>query len=99
MKINWGTAIVVAFVGFISFIMYFVISMSTDKKFDHDLVTEDYYQQELKYQDDINKVENAKKLKVAIDLIEDKEVAKLLNYSKGKLTELKTSNDRETNNK
>lgn len=62
MKINWGTAIVIAFIGFISFIMYFVISMSTDKKFNHDLVTEDYYQQELKYQDDIDKIENSKKL-------------------------------------
>lgn len=62
MKINWGTAIVIAFVGFISFIMYFVISMSTNTKYDHDLVVEDYYQQELKFQDDINKVEHAKKL-------------------------------------
>lgn len=62
MKINWGTAIVIAFMAFISFIMYFVISMSTDKNFDHDLVVEDYYQQELKFQDDINKVENAKNL-------------------------------------
>lgn len=67
MKINWGTAIVIAFVAFISFIMYFVISMSTNKKFDHDLVTEDYYQQELKYQDDINKVQNAKKLNQNIE--------------------------------
>ncbi|TCK68871.1 FixH protein [Winogradskyella wandonensis] len=62
MKINWGTAIVIAFIGFIAFIMYFVISMSTDSKYNHDLVTDDYYQQELKYQNDINKVENAKKL-------------------------------------
>jgi hypothetical protein len=62
MKINWGTAIVIAFIGFISFILYFVISMSTNKELNHDLVSEDYYQQELKYQDDINKIENAKKL-------------------------------------
>jgi len=62
MKLNWGTAIVISFIGFISFIMYFVISMSTNDKYDHDLVVEDYYQQELKYQDDIDKVENAKKL-------------------------------------
>ncbi|WP_299114581.1 FixH family protein [uncultured Winogradskyella sp.] len=62
MKINWGTAIVIAFVGFISFIMYFVVSMSTNDKYNHDLVTDDYYQQELKYQEDIDKVENAKKL-------------------------------------
>ncbi len=62
MKINWGTAIVIAFVCFISFIMYFVISMSTNKKYEHDLVVEDYYQQELKYQNDINKEEHAQTL-------------------------------------
>lgn len=62
MKVNWGTAIVIAFVGFIGFIMYFVISMSTDKKYDHDLVTEDYYQEELKYQSDIDKEASAKSL-------------------------------------
>ncbi len=42
---------------------------------------------------------NAMKLKKAIDEIEDKEVAKLLNFSKTKLSEIKASNDRETNNK
>ncbi|WP_439152673.1 FixH family protein [Winogradskyella sp.] len=62
MKVNWGTAIVIAFIGFIGFIMYFVISMSTDKKYDHDLVTENYYQEELKYQSDIDKEENSKSL-------------------------------------
>ncbi len=66
MKINWGTAIIIAFVCFISFIMYFVISMSTNKKYEHDLVVEDYYQQELKYQNDINKEENSKSLKTNI---------------------------------
>ena len=68
MKINWGTAIVIAFVCFISFIMYFVISMSTNKKYEHDLVVEDYYQQELKYQNDINKEENAKTLITNVSL-------------------------------
>ncbi|WP_179020227.1 FixH family protein [Winogradskyella forsetii] len=66
MKINWGTAIVIAFVGFISFIMYFVISMSTDKKYDHDLVVEDYYGQELQFQTDIDHEENAKNLRTNI---------------------------------
>jgi hypothetical protein len=42
---------------------------------------------------------NAMNLKKAIDAIEDKEVAKLLNFSKGKLKEIKASNDREVNNK
>ena len=63
MKINWGTGIVIAFVLFISFIMYFVINMNLNKKYDHDLVTEDYYEQELLHQQEIDKVDNAKDLK------------------------------------
>lgn len=62
MKINWGTAIVLAFIGFIAFIMYFVISMLTNKKYDHDLVVENYYQQELKFQESITKEENSNNL-------------------------------------
>jgi nitrogen fixation protein FixH len=62
MKINWGTGIVIAFVCFISFIMYFVISMSTNSKYEHDLVVEDYYGQELQFQNDIDKQEHSKTL-------------------------------------
>ncbi|WP_179320491.1 FixH family protein [Winogradskyella helgolandensis] len=66
MKINWGTAIVIAFVCFISFIMYFVITMSTDTKYEHDLVIEDYYGQELQFQADIDHEENANHLKTNV---------------------------------
>ncbi len=62
MKINWGTGIVLAFIGFISFIMYFIITMNVNNKYNHDLVTEDYYAEELDYQNDINKLTNAKDL-------------------------------------
>lgn len=62
MKINWGTGIVIAFACFITFIMYFVITMITDDKYDHDLVVEDYYKQELNFQNDINKEKNSKAL-------------------------------------
>lgn len=62
MKINWGTGIVIAFIAFISFIMFFVVKMNTNKKYDHDLVTKQYYQKELKFQDDINKIKNSKSL-------------------------------------
>jgi hypothetical protein len=62
MKFNWGTGIVLAFIVFISFIMYFVISMNFNKKYNHDLVTEDYYKVELAYQNDIDKQKNAKTL-------------------------------------
>lgn len=42
--------------------MYFVISMNTNNKYDHDLVTEDYYKQELEFQNEINKETNANNL-------------------------------------
>ena len=69
MKINWGTGIVIAIVLFMSFIMYFVISMSTDKKFSHDLVTEKYYEKELAYQDQIDAEENTRQLKEGIRIV------------------------------
>ena len=59
MKFNWGTGIVVAFVLFISFIMYFVVRMSTDDSNNHELVTKDYYKQELAYQKEIDAEKNA----------------------------------------
>lgn len=62
MKINWGVGIVIAFVLFIGFIMFFVIKMNTSSKYDHDLVTEEYYKEELEYQKNIDKETNARKL-------------------------------------
>ncbi|MDG1571119.1 FixH family protein [Robiginitalea sp. M366] len=60
MKFNWGTGIVLAFTAFISFILYFVFVASTDPKANHHMVTEDYYQQELTYQADLNAAANLK---------------------------------------
>ena len=59
MKINWGTGIVIAFICFITFILFFVIKMNTSDKYSHDLVTEEYYKQELAYQQQINEQKNA----------------------------------------
>ncbi|WP_350293771.1 FixH family protein [uncultured Croceitalea sp.] len=59
MKINWGTAIVISFIGFISFILFFVIRMSMDNRANHDLVTEEYYKAELEYQNEIDAAANA----------------------------------------
>ncbi|HEY9183977.1 MAG TPA: FixH family protein [Salegentibacter sp.] len=54
MKINWGTGIVIGMTLFISFILYLVFNMLTDEKFDHDLVTEEYYKKELLFQQEID---------------------------------------------
>ena len=59
MKFNWGTGIVLAFIGFIGFILYFVVLASTGKNADHHLVTDDYYQEELAYQNEIDAEANA----------------------------------------
>ncbi|MDT0605761.1 FixH family protein [Croceitalea rosinachiae] len=54
MKINWGTGIVLSFIAFIAFILYFVVRMSIDNRANHDLVADDYYKQELAYQEEID---------------------------------------------
>lgn len=62
MKWNWGTGIVLVMVGFIAFILYFVITMSTDEAYSHDLVTEEYYAKEMAYQDEIDAETNTNNL-------------------------------------
>ena len=68
MKINWGTAIVMAFIAFIAFIMYFVVIASTDSKAEHDLVTEEYYKAELSYQKEINAQQNASNMTIPVTI-------------------------------
>lgn len=53
--------------------MYFVITMSTDKNYSYDLVTDKYYQQELKYQQEIDATKNASILAENITLMAKKE--------------------------
>lgn len=59
MKLNWGTSIVIAFILFISFILFFVVRMNTDYRANHDLVTEDYYKATIEYQEEIDAEQNA----------------------------------------
>ena len=62
MKINWGTAIVIAFSLFISFILYFVIKVQSDSKYDNDLVVEEYYKHDAKFGDEMERIQNAEDL-------------------------------------
>ena len=68
MKINWGTGIVLAFIGFIGFILFFVVKMSMDDRANHDLVTEEYYKEELKYQEEIDAESNANNLSIRLEM-------------------------------
>jgi hypothetical protein len=63
MKFNWGYKITVFYLVFIAGIMYLVIQSSRQKM---DLVTTDYYAQELKYQDKIDQLKRADGLSESI---------------------------------
>ena len=66
-KINWGVGIVIAMVLFMAFILTFVYKSLTPE-YTHELVSEDYYKDELHYQEEIDKLNNAAKLKTKISL-------------------------------
>ena len=62
---NWGRSILLVYFGFVALIMVMVF-----KSFNNgfDLVSEDYYADELKYQDRINATENALPFADSIDV-------------------------------
>lgn len=64
MKINWGTGIVIAFTLFMSFILFFIIKVQTNSKYDNEFVVKEYYKKELLAQQDLDKEQNAYDLKM-----------------------------------
>ncbi|HEU4716343.1 MAG TPA: FixH family protein [Bacteroidia bacterium] len=58
---NWGLRIVILYSAFVALILFLVIQTMKQKV---DLVSDDYYQKELVYQDQIDKMNNAKELSV-----------------------------------
>lgn len=68
MKVNWGTGIVIAIIAFMGFILFFVIKMSSNKKYSYDLVSEKYYQKELVYQQEIDAAKNASELEENVSI-------------------------------
>jgi nitrogen fixation protein FixH len=59
MKINWGTSIVIAFALFMSFILYFVVKVQSNAKYDNELVVEEYYKKDAKYGAEMTRIQNA----------------------------------------
>ncbi|MCF6350678.1 MAG: FixH family protein [Flavobacteriaceae bacterium] len=68
MKINWGTGLVIAMFVFIVFILSFVYKTFTNKKYNHHLVSKEYYKDEINYQQEIDALTNAKKLEENVKL-------------------------------
>lgn len=61
---NWGTKITIVYIAFVALIVSMVFISSNHKS---ELVTKDYYAQELKYQEKIDAIDNEKNLTTSID--------------------------------
>ncbi len=70
-KWNWGTGIVIAMVLFMAFILQFVYRASMVAENKHSLVSEDYYKDEIHYQEEIDKVNKGNALKENISVIQN----------------------------
>ncbi len=67
-KINWGTGIVAAFAMFMAFILYFVIKVQTNSKYDNELVIDEYYKHDTRYSEEMAMVQNAANLPQAPEI-------------------------------
>lgn len=62
MKLNWGKSIVLAFILFMGFILYFIIKVQSNSKYDNELVVDEYYKHDAHYSDELSKLQNAEDL-------------------------------------
>lgn len=73
LRFNWGTGIVIAMLAFMIFILSFVYKSVAMDEYQHELVSEDYYKEELHYQEEIDKLNKSKSLSQDIVLTNSKE--------------------------
>lgn len=66
MKLSWGHKIMFVYVGFVAGMGVLVFKASSQK---FDLVTKDYYEQELKYQQVIDQAANTSRLSAPITIV------------------------------
>lgn len=57
--INWGTGIVIAVGLFMGFILYFVIKVQSNSKYDNELVVEEYYKHDAHFGEEMERIQNA----------------------------------------
>ncbi len=67
-KISWPAGIVLALSAFIIFILSFVFKATFLPEYDHHLVSDDYYKDEMNYQQEINKLNKAAALNEDVSL-------------------------------
>jgi len=61
-KISWPTGIIIAISAFVIFILSFVYKVTFLPQYDHHLVSDNYYKDELNYQEEIDKLNKASEL-------------------------------------
>lgn len=98
---NWGKGIVIAIALFMCFILYFVVKVQSDSKYDNEMVTEDYYRKEKLVQGNIESIQNANNLSEKVTIAKTAEGIKIsfpeaLDYSKinGKVSLYRPSNQK-----
>ena len=67
-RISWPTGIVIAIGAFVIFILSFVFKVMLLPEYDHHLVSEDYYKEELLYQQEIDKMNNGNALEKNVEI-------------------------------
>jgi len=75
MKWNWGTKIALVYIGFVVFILI-MVALAFSQQFD--LVTEDYYAQEIAYQGSIERKARAEGLEKNLKITIEPEAVKVL---------------------
>ena len=74
MKLSWGYKIMFVYLAFVAGIGFLVFKASNQE---FDLVTKDYYEQELKYQQVIDQSANASKLSTPVSIEKKEEQLKI----------------------
>lgn len=68
-RISWPAGIIIAITSFVIFILSFVYKVTFLPEYDHHLVSENYYKDELNYQQEIDKQNKGIELKENITLV------------------------------
>lgn len=61
-KWNWGTGVVVAFACFIAFIGYFIVKVQTDRAYDSELVVDEYYKKDARFETVYQEMDRGRRL-------------------------------------
>lgn len=67
-RFHWGHGVILALFVFIIFILSFVYKATFLKEYNHPLVSEDYYKDDMIYQQEVERIENVRKLEKPIEL-------------------------------